>query len=113
MAEVAVACLLEDADDELDDDGDELLLLQPATAPLSRTELAARPVTTRMHRFAMGPLSSRDVETVGDRSCCCAAKRRTWEVNVKGGDTAVGRIDLIEDRPRQPVRAIASAECPT
>jgi len=46
--------LLEDAEDELDDDGDELLLLQPATAPPSRTEVAARPVTVRTYRFAMG-----------------------------------------------------------
>jgi hypothetical protein len=56
---VEVACLLEDADDELDDDGDELLLLQPATAPLSRMELAASPVTRRIDRFAMGtPIQS-------------------------------------------------------
>jgi hypothetical protein len=54
-----MACLLEDADDELDDDGDELLLLQPATAPLSRMELAASPVTRRIDRFAMGtPIQS-------------------------------------------------------
>jgi len=52
VAEVAVACLLEDADDD-DDAVDELLLLQPAIAPPSSKELAARPVTTRIDRFAM------------------------------------------------------------
>jgi hypothetical protein len=54
-----MACLLDDADDELDADVDELLLLQPATAPLSRMELAASPVTRRIDRFAMGtPIQS-------------------------------------------------------
>jgi len=48
---VAVDCLLEDADDE--DGVDDLLLLHPAIAPPSSKELAARPVTTRIDRFAM------------------------------------------------------------
>jgi hypothetical protein len=50
--------LLEDADDELDDDVVELLLPQPATAPLSSMELTARPLTTRIDRFATNALLS-------------------------------------------------------
>ena len=107
-----MACLLEDADDD-DDAVDELLLLQPAIAPPSSKELAARPVNNKEWSICHeNPNESERRNRTGPVRLLCG-ETTNLGVAVFGSPTAAGRIDLIEDRPRNRASALASAECRT